>query len=103
MSKKILFGLLFGAIAGILDVIPMVIQKLPWNADVSAFSMWVVIGFLISVSSISINRVLKGILISLCVLLPNLFIIAENGISGLIPIVIITLILGGLLGLVLKQ
>ncbi len=39
-------GLGCGAIAGILDVIPMVAQGLTWDANLSAFTMWLVVGFL---------------------------------------------------------
>ena len=35
--KKVLSGIGIGAVAGVFDVIPMVIQKLPVDANVSAF------------------------------------------------------------------
>jgi hypothetical protein len=35
-------------IAGVIDVIPMVVQNLTWDANLSAFAHWVVTGFLIS-------------------------------------------------------
>jgi hypothetical protein len=41
--KKIKIGILLGIIAGIIDVIPMIIQKLTWDANISAISMWIVI------------------------------------------------------------
>ena len=44
--KKTVIGLGLGTIAGIIDLIPMLIQKLPVNAYFSAFTMWIVIGFL---------------------------------------------------------
>ena len=39
--NRIAIGIVFGIIAGIIDVIPMVLQKLTWDANLSAFSMWV--------------------------------------------------------------
>jgi len=42
--KKIYLGLLIGALAGIIDIIPMWLQKLSWDADLSAFVMWLVEG-----------------------------------------------------------
>jgi hypothetical protein len=92
--KKIIIGILVGATAGIIDLIPMFVQKLPWDANLSAFSMWVVVGFLLSITELKTNSLLKGIIIPLAVLLPNTFIIGWKEPLTLIPIVIITIILG---------
>ncbi|MBN2440830.1 MAG: hypothetical protein JXJ04_05775 [Spirochaetales bacterium] len=96
--KKQLKGILLGAIAGIIDVIPMIFMKLTWDANISAFSMWVVIGFLLSSIELKINGILKGILISFLVLLPSAIIIGWSDPMSLLPIVIMTAILGALLG-----
>ena len=101
--KKILFGLLFGAIAGVIDVTPMILQKLSWDANLSAFSLWLVVGFLVSVTDIKINSILKGILIAFLVLLPCAILIGAQEPASLIPIAVMTLILGGLLGLVVGK
>jgi len=103
LKNKILIGIALGTAVGILDVSPMIIQKLPVQADISAFSMWVVIGFLLSVVEIKINSILKGLLISYLVLLPNLFIIGWDNPISLIPIFIMTTILGSLLGFSIKK
>lgn len=97
MNKKII-GILLGVIAGIIDVIPMVLQNLTWDANISAFTMWIVIGFFIASVELKINPVLKGILISFLVLLPSSFIIGWKEPTSLIPITLMTIILGGLLG-----
>lgn len=96
--SKIKVGIIFGIIAGIIDVIPMIFQKLTWDANLSAFSLWVIAGFMISTSNLKINSVLKGILISFLVLLPAAILIGWKEPTSLIPIFIMTLILGGLLG-----
>jgi len=98
MMKRIIIGLILGAAAGILDVIPMVLQKLTWDANLSAFSMWVVSGFMISTSALKINNILKGIIISFLLLFPYAILIGWNQPTNLIPIAIMTLILGSLLG-----
>ena len=103
MVKKILMGISLGIAAGILDVIPMIIQKLPIQADLSAFSMWVIIGFLLSVTTISIHSVLKGLLISFLVLTPCAFIIAWDDPIALLPIFIMTTLLGSVLGFVMGK
>ncbi|MBU0648059.1 hypothetical protein KJ855_02665 [Patescibacteria group bacterium] len=91
-------GIIFGIIAGIIDVIPMIFQKMTWDANLSALSLWVVAGFMISTSNLKINSVFKGILISFLVLLPVAILIGWKEPFSLIPILIMTLILGGLLG-----
>ena len=101
--KKISFGIILGILAGITDLIPMLMQKLTWDANLSAFSLWVISGFLIASSNIRINKVIKGILISFLVLIPSAFIIGWKEPMSLIPIAIITLILGATLGYLIDK
>ena len=96
-------GIGLGAVAGIIDVIPMIIQNLTWDANISAFLMWVVIGFLLSVTELKLNAILKGILISFLILLPAAILIGWNEPTALIPIVIMTTIIGGLLGFAVNR
>jgi len=96
--KKIKIGIFLGAFAGIIDIIPMIVQNLTWDANISAFSMWVVVGFLISIIDLNINSIIKGILITLLVLLPTAILIGWKEPFSLIPIISMTITLGGLLG-----
>ena len=96
--NKIYYGIGFGIIAGIIDVIPMIIQKLTWDANLSAFSMWVVIGFILSVSKLKMKGIFKGITVSFLILLPTAILIGWKEPISLIPITVMTLILGSLLG-----
>lgn len=101
--RKIKIGIIFGIIAGIIDVIPMIIQKLTWDANLSAFFMWIVVGFLISIVDLKINSILKGVLIAFIVLLPTAVLIGWKEPISLIPISIMTTILGGLLGFTINK
>lgn len=101
--KKQIFGILLGSIAGIIDVIPMIIQKLTWDANISAFTMWVVVGFLIASIDMKMKPVLKGILIAFLVLLPSAILIGWKEPVSLLPITIMTLILGSLLGFFINK
>jgi hypothetical protein len=98
MKRNIITGTSLGAIAGIIDVIPMVIQRLTWDANISAFLMWVVIGFILSITELKMNSILKGILISYLVLLPAAILIGWKEPVSLVPILMMTTILGGALG-----
>ncbi len=101
--KKQNIGIILGIIAGIIDVIPMIIQKLTWDANISAFIMWIVVGFLIATVDLKIKPILKGILISFIVLFPSAVLIGWKEPISLIPITIMTLILGSLLGLFINK
>jgi hypothetical protein len=101
--NKLLLGLITGIAAGIIDVIPMFAQKLSWDANLSAFSMWVVIGIFISMSDFNMNGILKGIIISFLTLLPTAIIIGRKEPFTLVPITIMTLILGGVAGFVITK
>lgn len=96
--KNLKVGVLLGFLAGIVDIIPMILQQLTWDANISALSMWVVVGIFISTINWKINAILKGILIALLVLLPSAIIIGWKEPILLVPIFSMTLILGGILG-----
>lgn len=96
--KRIKVGLLLGFVAGIIDVIPMILQDLTWDANISAFTMWIVVGFLIATTDLKMNSIIKGILIAFLALLPTAILIGWKEPVSLIPIAIMTIILGGLLG-----
>ena len=96
--KKYKLGIFLGIVAGIIDILPMIAQKLTWDANLSAFSLWVVCGFLISSSNLKINGILKGVGISTLVLLPTAFLVGWKQPSALIPIMAMTLLLGSGLG-----
>ena len=103
MKKNIVIGLLLGAGAGIVDLIPMISMGLTWDANLSAFFLWVVSGFMLATSNLQIPSVLKGIIIPFICLLPSVFIIGWEDPLSLIPIFIMTLALGFLLGFVYSK
>jgi len=103
MKRKILIGIAIGTFAGIIDVIPMILQNLTWDANLSAFSMWVVIGFFVAVTEIGVRGVLKGLIISYLLIIPVSFIIGWKEPFSLVPILVMTTILGGLVGYLVNR
>ena len=101
--NRVLVGTLFGAVAGIIDVIPMVLRGLFWDANTSAFILWVVSGFLISTSGLQMKGWLKGLLISVLVLAPSAILIGAKEPASLLPIGIMTLLLGSCLGYAIEK
>lgn len=98
MKNNLVLGVLLGAAAGLLDLVPMLLQGLTWDANLSAFFMWVVAGFFLATTNLKLPPVLKGILIPFLCLLPSAFIIGWQEPFSLLPIAVMTLLLGALLG-----
>ncbi|MFA5300108.1 MAG: hypothetical protein WC389_18125 [Lutibacter sp.] len=101
--KRILTGIFIGIIVGILDLIPMICQRLPWDANLSAFSMWVIIGLFTATIDLKLDSIIKGVLIAFLVLLPSAMLIVSKEPVSIIPISVMTLILGGLQGFTIDK
>ena len=92
--NEILIALGIGIIAGIIDVIPMIVQKMNKYANLSAFSHWVVLGLIIPFVSWNIAPWLKGLIIAEISAIPILLIVAREDKKAIIPITIMSAILG---------
>jgi len=96
--NKTAAGLISGAIAGAIDLTPMILQDLTWDANLAAFSMWLAVGFFTAHTTMKINSFLKGIIIAFICLLPSAFIIGWTMPESLIAISAMTLVLGAFVG-----
>lgn len=96
-------GTLFGIIAGIIDVIPMIIMGLTLDSCLSAFFMWIISGFIISMSDLELYPILKGIVISFLIFVPVGIIIAFAEPLSLVQIIIMIVILGSFLGFCIER
>ena len=83
MNKLIKF-LITGVVIGIVDVIPMLLMKLTWDANISAFTMWVVISYLLYSNNQRCNQLIKSIVVAFLVLSPNAILIGWNNPVNLI-------------------
>jgi len=97
-SNTIKKGIMLGMAAGVIDIIPMILQKLSWDANLSAFAIWTSAGFFIATSSLQIKGYLKGLLVSFLLLIPIAILVGWKDPASLIPMGAMTLILGSLLG-----
>ncbi|MBU1118870.1 hypothetical protein KKH43_03245 [Patescibacteria group bacterium] len=97
--RSILLSLALGAAAGIIDVIPMIIQKLDKYACISAFVQWIIIGFIVTHIKIpGVEGWSKGTIIAVLMALPIIIIVMKTDLKS-VPIILITsAILGGLVG-----
>jgi hypothetical protein len=91
-------ALILGTCAGIIDVVPMIVQGLNWYANTSAFLQWVVLGIVITHIEIGLKGWLRGIVIAELCTIPVMIIVSMNGFGAIIPITVMTAILGGCVG-----
>lgn len=96
---SILSSLILGMAAGILDVIPMLIQKLDKYAIASAFIQWVVLGFVITHIKIpGVDGWLKGLITAVLMSLPIVIIVMKADPRSVIIILLMSAILGSIVG-----
>lgn len=103
MIKKTQFGIFLGIIVGIIDVTPMILQKMPWDANFSAFFHWIILGYLISIVNLRMKGYLKGLFLSILTMIPIAFLAWWNDYSAIIPMSISTIVFGLLLGFLIEK
>ena len=97
--KKLAAAITIGMIAGIIDVIPMIIQKLDWYSNVSAFVFWMVTGIIISYSVIPVKNWIKGGILAFISALPVMILVFSKDRKSVIPMIIMSIVLGSLIGI----
>jgi hypothetical protein len=97
--NEILIALIIGIIAGIIDVIPMILQKMNKYANLSAFFHWVVLGLIIPFVDWDISPWLKGLIIAELSAIPILFMVAADDKKAILPISLMSAVLGVAVGL----
>lgn len=98
--NDILIALIIGIIAGLLDVIPMIIMKLEKTANISAFVHYFALGLIIPFVDWGIPSWITGIIIALLTAIPIMIIVYPKDKKALILMTVFSLILGAGIGLV---
>jgi hypothetical protein len=97
---KLLLSVIIGLVAGIIDIIPMLIQKLDKRASISAFLQY----FFVSIIIVNIDLPhivwwLQGGLISVALALPVIVIVSTQDKKAVPIILTMAFILGTLIGI----
>jgi len=96
---KILLSFGLGAIAGIIDVIPMIIQKIDKYSTISAFVQWLILGFFITHIKIpGLDGWSKGLVTAVLMSLPIIILVAKTDPKSVIIILLTSAILGSIVG-----
>jgi hypothetical protein len=96
--KRLLLSLALGAVAGVVDVIPMFALGTSWHARVSAFVHWVVLGFVITHVQLGTPGWVKGLLVALLSAVPIAVVVAETDPAALLPMAVMSSALGSAVG-----
>lgn len=97
--NNILTAILIGIVAGIIDVIPMIIRKLAKRDSISAFIHYFALGLIIPFVDFGIPHWIKGIIIAILTAIPIMIIVYPKDKKAIIPMIIFSLILGAGIGL----
>jgi hypothetical protein len=92
--KNVLIALIIGLSAAIIDVVPMIIQRIDKSACISAFIQWIVLGLIIPYVNWDMQSWLKGLIIAELAALPIMILVFEKEPKSIIPIIIFSAILG---------
>lgn len=99
--KTFLLTLLIGAVFGAIDILPMLKMKLDKSAIRSAFVFYLIVPFIVyNTDLFGMAWWLKGGVVTLLLALPIIIMVAKDGIKNAMPILVMSVVLGTLIGLV---
>ncbi len=93
-----LIALGIGIAAGVVDVVPMMLQRLDKFSCASAFIHWVVLGLIIPFVSWDMSPLLKGSLIALMTALPVMLLVFPQDAKAVVPMILFSILLGAAVG-----
>jgi len=97
--KNIFVALIIGLSAAIIDVVPMIIQRIDKSACISAFVQWIVLGLIIPYVNWDMQPWLKGLIIAELAALPIMILVFAKEPKSIIPIIVFSAVLGIAVGL----
>jgi len=97
--NDIFIALGIGVIAGIIDIIPMIMQKLNKSATISAFVYWIALGLIIPYINWDIAFWLKGSIVALLTAIPIMIIVYSQDKKAIVPMTVFSIILGAGVGI----
>lgn len=99
--REFLLAIVLGVSAGVIDIIPMILQKLDKYSIISAFVQWVVIGVIVTYSRVfGLESWLNGLVISVLMSLPIVILVMKNDRKSVPMILFMSAVLGSLVGLI---
>ena len=97
--NDLFIAILIGLAAGLIDVIPMIIQKLNKTDSISAFIHYFALGLIIPFVNWGIPSWITGIVISVLTAIPFMIFVYPKDKKAIIPMIVFSLILGAGIGI----
>jgi hypothetical protein len=98
--RTVLISICIGTVAGIIDIIPMLIQKLDKRATISAFIQYLFVGIIIvNINLFGMIWWIQGGLISFALSIPVIIIVSVNDKKSVPIISLMSIVLGTLIGI----
>ncbi len=97
--NKYLTAILIGLLAGVIDVILMLIRKLDKSSNYSAFLHYFALGLIIPFVDWNMIPWVKGVVIALMTSIPFMVLVYPKDKKAIIPMVVFSLILGAGIGI----
>lgn len=101
--QRILCLIAIGLMAAIIDTLPMYLASLEKESIISAFAHWMIMPFIIPFLPWPIWPPLKGIIASELLATPVMILVAANDPTSVIPIMIMSAILGAIVCVIGKK
>ena len=98
LKKKTVVSFLIGALAGLIDIIPGVIEGVDFRITMAGYTFWMVIGFIVAHVSLPMKDWLKGLVIAVLLSIPGIMLISVVDPRSVLPMIIITVLLGPIVG-----
>ncbi|MDK9711928.1 hypothetical protein [Acidaminobacter sp.] len=98
MSKKVVLAIIIGLAAGLIDLIPLVMVKVPLLNMISILLFWIITSYFVAHVTLFKNSLLNGLVLSTLNMLPLVAIIYTINPKDFLPMLSMALILGPLVG-----
>jgi len=97
--KTFLLTLLIGVVVGTIDILPMIRMRLDKYSIMSAFVFYLIVPFIVyNTNLFRMPWWLKGGVVTLLMALPVIIIVAKDGMKATVPILVMSVVLGTLIG-----
>ncbi len=97
--NQFLISAIIGLVAGLIDVIPMIIQKLDKSSNLSAFIHYLALGLIIPFVNWELTPWAKGSLIAFLTSIPFMVLVFPKDKKAIVPMTIFSLIIGAGIGI----
>ena len=101
--KKYLKVLFIGLIAGGVDLIPLIFVNAPLFNMVSIIAFWLVAAYIISITKVSRNTIINGLILSILLMIPMALAVSATNPKDFVPMMFMAVVLGPLVGYALGK